>query len=780
MKRILLSFILAVAGFVTQSHGAGLIIIDSPDEEAVVLPTPDHPRQHWEPRQILRYTSLEIQSLKASVTIQDQVASTRIEEEFYNPNPRRLEGTFLFPLPRGAHLEKFRMEVNGKMVDAELLAADKAKSIYEEIVRKAKDPALLEFVGQDLLKVRIFPIEPNSTKRVELSYRELLKSDVGLVGYTLPVSTAKYCARPPKSVSLKIDLQTTTALKTVYSPSHTAEIARKDTHRATLGLEQKEASVAARDFQLFYSSDKAEFGLNFLTYRNAGEDGYFMLLAAPGIDGDKNKILPKDVVFVTDTSGSMAGAKMEQARKALLFCIENLNEQDRFEVIRFSTETEALFNKLTEVSADTRKQAAQFVTNFKPIGGTAIDDALQKSLATHSPDSSRPCIIVFLTDGMPTTGETKEETILKHVTDKTEKRTRIFCFGVGTDVNTRLLDRIAEETSAASQYVLPEEDLEVKVSSFFSKISDPVMTEVQIDYGRIHATKVHPGKLPDLFKGQQLIALGRYSGEGSTTVKLTGKVGEDRKEFSYKLTFPAESQEHDFIARLWATRRVGHLLDEIRLHGENHELQEEVTQLAKKYQIATPYTSFLITEDQPIPVRLVDASAAAHPEARYGRNVQATKRSSSAPSTTFPQARENERLALAAPLASGDAAVAGARYRDALKNVLSEQELQLAPVEVQHFAQSGTLAAKPAARELARNPFRMVHEKAFRFEDGVWVEVSAKDSVAKAKPIRIEFDSKEYWDLLAQHPELKDILALGQNVQFALGSKVYQIFSQTK
>src|SRR5436190_7332627 len=186
MKRTFFGMAVLLAFGVIKLTAAGLILVDDPEAVQIQRVPPSNriwPPLDWLPRPIYRYTPLEIRSVKATAKINDQVAQTQIEQDFYNPNPRQLEGTFLLPLPKGAHLEKFKMEVNGTMIEAELLKADKAKGIYEEIVRKAKDPALLEYVGRELIKVRIFPIEANSTKRIQVSYTQVLKKDAGLIEY---------------------------------------------------------------------------------------------------------------------------------------------------------------------------------------------------------------------------------------------------------------------------------------------------------------------------------------------------------------------------------------------------------------------------------------------------------------------------------------------------------------------------------------------------------------------------------------------------------------------
>ncbi len=352
--------------------------------------------------------------------------------------------------------------------------------------------------------------------------------------------------------------------------------------------------------------------MNLLTHRRSDEDGYFLLLASPGVDVSEKQVVKKDVAFVLDTSGSMAGKKLEQAKKALRFCVENLNDGDRFEVIRFSTEVEPLFDKLVKATEQNRTRAEDFIKDLKPIGGTAIDDALRKAIALahnrgHSRDDNdqdraregRPFVIIFLTDGRPTIGTTDEDQIVANVKKENDGRTRIFCFGIGTDVNTHLLDRITEETRAVSQYVLPDEDLEVKVSNFFSKIKEPVLANPTLRFtGGIRATKLYPSPLPDLFKGEQLVLVGRYSGHGDSAVVVEGTVNGATRKFTYEVRFPEEASGREFIPRLWATRRVGYLLDEIRLHGENAELRDEVTELARRYSIVTPYTAYLIQEDE--------------------------------------------------------------------------------------------------------------------------------------------------------------------------------------
>jgi Ca-activated chloride channel family protein len=665
------------------------------------------------------------------------------------------------------------MDIDGRPVEAELLMADKARQLYEDIVRKMKDPALLEYAGRDLFKVRIFPFEPHGKKRVKLSYSQVLRADSGLISYDYPLGTEKFSAKPVKNVSLKIELESSRALKSIYSPSHAVEIRRSGAHRATIGYEASEACADA-DFQLFFTQDEDDVGVNLMTYKTAGEDGYFLLLASPGADLKSQKVILKDVTFVLDTSGSMAGKKLAQAKKALQFCVENLNDGDRFEIIRFATETESLFDKLVDASAENRSRATEFIGALKPIGGTAIDAALRKALMLHPPKEDRPFVVIFLTDGLPTVGKTDENQIVDSVVKASESNIRVFCFGIGTDVNTHLLDRIAESTKAFSQYVLPEEDIEVKVSNFFTKIKEPVLANVSLTFPQgMRATGIFPSPLPDLFRGEQLLIVGRYTGRNDGKLVIEGTVNGAVKSFRYDVNSSNDSAEHDFIPRLWATRRVGYLLDEIRLRGENKELSEEATELARQYGIVTPYTAYLILEDEKR--RNVPITAQSLPQLE--REPLARQRVDDA----WRSFREQK---------VGEEAIAGARYGLALKsassatdaisrgNEAAQHPISLAAAQA---VRGGGLSSPPAANVKAMEvmPYaqqsRFVGGRNFYQNGNQWLEADLQ-KFSSAKRRRIQFNSTEYFDLVAKKPDVRPWLALGQNIQFVLDSTVYEIY----
>src|SRR6266704_614379 len=546
-KKLVLVIAGCLLGLLPCARGDGFIVIERPI---------------WVPPGHFPFAPLEVSSHHVEVKIDGQVAVTSIDQEFYNPNDQRLEGTYMFPVPKGAHIDKFSMEIGGKMVDAELLPAEKARQIYEDIVRKMRDPALLEYAGRDLFKVRVFPIEPRSRKPIKISYTELLRSDTGTVTYSYPLSTEKFSAQPINSLSVKVEVKSEQPLASIYSPSHKVEIKRDGANRAVIGYESKDERPDT-DFQLVYSSEARDVGLSLLSHKPDADDGYFLLLAAPTVAKEATPA-PKDIVFVVDTSGSMAGAKLNQAKKALEFCVENLNAEDRFEIVRFSTEAEPLFGKLVDADSEHRKRASNFIADLKPIGGTAISDALQSALKARTEKTDRPFVIIFLTDGLPTVGTRNPDEIVAEV--KKAGNARIFSFGIGSDVNTQLLDQIAEGTRAFSQYVLANEDLEVKVSNFYTRIKEPALTNLRLEFsGGVRTSKMYPAELPDLFKGDQLVVTGRYTGSGEVEAKLTGIANGREQTFTYKVRFDDRNSTHEFVPRLWATRRVGFLLDEIRM-----------------------------------------------------------------------------------------------------------------------------------------------------------------------------------------------------------------------
>jgi Ca-activated chloride channel homolog len=538
---------------------------------------------------------LAIESHRVEVNIKDRTAETKVVQVFKNSTSRILEATYTFPLPKGASISDFALWMDGKRVSGEVLEKEKARAIYEGIVSRMKDPGLLEYIGNDLFQARIFPIPANGTQKVEISFTTILPRERGVSQYTYPLKTGGKAATTLADFTMTVKLESKTPIKSVYSPSHTVYVKKKDDTHATVGFEFDKATLE-KDFQLYYSLSKDEVGVDLLTYKKKGEDGYFMLMVSPKQDYAESEIIGKHVTFVIDTSGSMSGEKMERARKALIYCLKNLRDDDTFSIVRFSSDVESFEKDPKPATKEWVTKAVSFAEKLEAAGGTAIYDSLQEALKIKV-KSSAPNIIVFMTDGSPTIGETDPKKIAESTARANAGSARIFVFGVGETVNAVLLDQIAGDNGGFAEYAKPDAEVETVLTTFYNKIAYPVLANLNLEVPKVKTKDIFPRAMGDLYRGQQVLLFGRYKEVGGTTISLIGNVEGKSKKFEYEGEFPEENLANDFIPRLWATRKVGYLLEEIRSRGEQPEVREEVIRLAKEFGIVTPYTSYLVVED---------------------------------------------------------------------------------------------------------------------------------------------------------------------------------------
>ncbi len=722
------------------------------------------------------FAPLEIQSHHVKVAIRDQVAITEVEQVFRNPGDRRLEGDYFFPIPKDAAVERFTMEIEGREQKAELVDAAEARRIYEDIVRRMRDPALLEYGERGAFRVHVFPIEPRSTKRIRLAYTQVLRRDGGTVEYGYPLDTEKLSAAPIDSVSIAVHVESKVPLKAIWSPTHAVEVKRSGERAALVGFEQSHARPDSA-FRLYYDVDEsAAVGLGVLTYREAGsDDGYFAVLASPGAAAPIGQVVPKDVVFAVDTSGSMRGAKLEQLRRALRQAVTTLAPHDRFQIVRFSTEAEPLFAELVDASAANRSRALDFVARFEAAGGTAIEDALTSALAPLAARTGaaaeRPSVVAFVTDGMPTVGETDASKLVAAARARIgERGTRVFAFGVGDDVDTRFLDGVTEATRGAARYVGTQKDIEREIASFASRIERPALTglSLTVEGGEVRFSKVQPRELPDLFHGDQLVVLGRFSGAGKARVVLTGKLAGATREFAQSVDFPAAAAaDAPFLSKLWATRRVGFLLQEIRGHGESPELRDEVTRLARRHGLVTPYTSYLILEDE------------------RRRDVPAPLASLAPPPASAGAAGREYSIFRDTP--SGAAAVAGSKVADEMSRADSADRVEAKQAEV-----ANDLAARPAeapraaeleaslrwsGEQLERQ--RTVAGKVFHRNGARWIDTEVADHASEPR-VRVVFGSDEYFALARGSRDAGAWLALGREVVVRIAGRTIEVVDEVR
>lgn len=525
------------------------------------------------------------------VNINDQVCVTKVDQIFHNDASADREGMYVFPVPEGSAITRFSMFAGEQEIKGKILDKTEARNIYESIVRQRKDPALLEYIDRNTFRASVYPVPANGDKRIRLDYSEVLTKTGNTCRYVYSLSTERFSARPLENCRVTIRIHSKRPITNIYSPTHTIDVDRISDNEATVTW-KAENTKPDTDLVLYYTVSSDDVGIDLLSYKLSGENGYYLLLASPRVEVDKSKIQPKNVVFVLDRTGSMAGNKIDQTKDAIRFCLNSLNKDDKFNVITFNESPDPVFKNLHKAAARDIKAALGAVDSVDASGGTDIDGALKAAMMQFGDAGSTRNYIIFLTDGQPTVAVTDPNTILSDAANANKNNVKIFAFGVGYDVNTHLLDKLTEQSKGDSDYVRPNENIEVKVSSFYAKVSDPLLTDVKLKISGVETSDSFPsGNLPDIFKGSQLLVLGRYSGSGSITVELSGIANGTRKTFKLNTKLQAEEKSNEFLPQLWASRKIGYLLDEIRLHSSK-ELIDEVVRLSKEYGIPTEYTSF--------------------------------------------------------------------------------------------------------------------------------------------------------------------------------------------
>ncbi len=661
-----------------------------------------------------------------TVTIQDQVAVTHVDQVFYNPNHWAIEGMYMFPIPADAAVSSFTLWMDGKPVEGKVLDANQARQAYEEIVRKLRDPALLEYAGRGAVQAHIYPIEPQGERRIELEYTQALLADNGLVQYVYPLSTEKFSALPLENVSVTVDIRSNTPIRAAYSPSHEVDITRDGDRHITIGYEATNVTPNA-DFSLFYSVGESE-AFHLLTFRDpsdpASPDGYFLALLAPR-PAQQSQVLAKDVLLVLDHSGSMEGEKFQQAQSALRDILKHLNPEDRFNIISFGSSVDSYASGLRPASE--AAEAQPWIDRLSAVGSTDINRALLE--AASMTDRQHTTYLIFLTDGLPTVGETDTQKILQNFASSAPDNLRLFAFGVGYDVDTFLLDTLAQDHHGASTYVQPGQALDEILSGFYAKISTPVLTNLELDFGSAATYDSYPLPLPDLFSGSQIVILGRYRQGGTTTVTLRGQVNGQTQSFQFPgQVFAQDSRGQGNVLkalpRLWATRKIGYLLNQIRLKGPDQETIDQIVKLSIRYGIVTPYTSYLVTEDMTLGAEAQD---------RIAKEQYNALQTAPAAATSGQQA-------------------------------------------VQKAADEGTLAGAQSAQGIpagAENKVRILGARTFVFSNGIWTDTAFDPQAMQT--IKVAFLSKDYFALTQADPDLAAAFALGQQVIAISNGSAYEV-----
>jgi Ca-activated chloride channel family protein len=597
LGKVALAASLLVTGLVSTSNAQGLLISSEADFHHR-LPRVMPPIRPGQPGFLYDIAKLEVDA-----SIRNQVAEVQVAQTFKNRSNRTLQVKFIFPLPYDGAIDQMTFMVDGEELEGRLLEADKAREIYQSYVRRSQDPALVQWIGTGMFQTQVFPVPAGAERTVSLRYTQICKRQGNLNDWLLPLSPAKFTSSPIGEINIRGRIRSETKFGNVYSPSHDVEIERDGDQVVRFEYKAK-STVPVRDFRVLWDTGDDAVQMSVVSHRpDADQDGYFMLMIQPQFPNvsDEQKKSGKNVILVLDKSGSMRGEKIDQARRAASYVVDKLRSRDRFTLINYDSRVETFRSELSSGDKETRIDASEYIDSMLAGGSTDIDGALARALQ-FSANADGPAYVVFMTDGQPTVGEKNVMKIAANVKRHLNKQTRLFSLGVGHDVNSRLLDKLASICLGQTMYVRPGEPLDNVVSQLYDRIGAPALTDAKLQLtvgGKEGRTRqIYPSEMYDLFSGDQLVIVGRYRKPGELKIKLTGNFMGKKQEYVFEDEFPKQtgSGRNVFVERLWATRRIGQIIDDIDLYGENQELVDELILLSKKHGILTPYTAYLAEE----------------------------------------------------------------------------------------------------------------------------------------------------------------------------------------
>ena len=666
-------------------------------------------------------SDVERRASNVEVELRDGVLHYEVEETFMNRGGGIGEADYLFPLPKNAAFEGLKLEIDGELVAGETMSADEARRIYEDIVRRQRDPALVEWMGHGLLRTRIFPIAAGETRRIVVRFHAVAEREGDAVrvdyfrgGQSGAVAdVARDRTDPEGRLRFRLSYPRNSYGRP-YSPTHDLRV---NDDRET---GQVELSGGAREMTLLLPlrrGSRAAIGV--LSHAPGREEGFALLTLSPPAISPRET--PRDITLVLDVSGSMSGKKIEQAREAGKQLLGTLSSRDRFRLIDFASDVRSFRDEPVFATRENIAAAERYLDRLRAEGSTNISGALEEALAVPA-DNGRLPLILFVTDGEPTVGERNPERIAQQAASERGRR-RIFTFGVGADLNVALLERLALEGRGTAHFVRPTESVERAVSVVASRLTNPVATDLRVRVEGARLSKMHPAGPYDLFAGQDLVVLARYEGSGTILVRFEGESANGRVSWTTEAELPERDRENSFVARLWATQRVGYLSAERRRSGPSPEIDDEIRTLGEKYGIPTELTSYLVLEPGQ--------------QVATGRGVAGNL---TAP-TSAPVALEQRRQRF-------EEAKAASAYRG-----------------VQSIAEADAAALQA---NTAGTTSRRVDTRTFALRDSVWTDVRF---TVGTRVVTVKAYSEAYFALVRELPDLGPAFALGDRVLVG-GTKV--------
>ena len=535
----------------------------------------------------------QLDGMQADIDVSDGVTIARYRFDLSNPAAEGrqagpgAEGRIIFPVPAGSSVTDLVLSGGPETLEGRLLDAEDATRIYEDIVSRLIDPALLRSLEGDMYEVRAFPVPAGEERSVSFTVTTPLLAEGEQAIVDVPWSRM---SPRPATAQVSVDVDVPWEVRSAIAPGFDLDEERSAEGRLGVGWESPSEWTPDNNFRLYLSGGEGLIDTRLLSYREDGEDGYFGLLFAPIVELDES--IARDVVLVLDRSGSMEGEKMEQAIAAAEYVLGNLGADDRFAIVDFSRYI-GTFDEGLRAAADA-EAGIDYVRGLAAGGNTNISGALERGLEFL--DGERPGTVVFLTDGLATVGIEEADGILEVAEQAASERTQLFAFGVGYDVDTVLLDALASTFTGSSHYVTPEERIDSEVARLWERVSTPVLSDIQVSIDGVETWDLAPAEIAGIFAGNQALLAGRYEGSGEASVTVSGNTATGPETFIYDVVFPERDEADPAIAQLWAQRRVADLLTELRIEGLRDSLVEEIVEVAGQFGIVTPYTAYLAEE----------------------------------------------------------------------------------------------------------------------------------------------------------------------------------------
>jgi Ca-activated chloride channel homolog len=541
---------------------------------------------------------LEIEEHDVRTTINNGIAVTHVTQVFRNTENRQVEALYTFPVPHRASVSNFSMWINGKEMVGEVLEKERARQIYNSYKTqpRPKDPGLLEQTDFKTFEMRIFPVNPGARQKVQITYYQAVDVDHDQATYVYPLATVTrrdITSRATGRFSFQLDVKSAIPIAAITSPSHPNAFVvadHTDTYKLA-SLEQQSGSLAA-DIVINYDLKRPKSGIDLITSRGNGEDGFFQMTITAG--EELAEVDPgMDYVFLLDISGSMANdAKLLISQQSLAAFIDELDPRDRFEVMTFNVQPHAVFGALRSSDTESRMAARDFLDSQAAKGGTTLAPALTTAYRYGDPD--RPLNVVILSDGMT---EQKERRELVDLINRRPRHARVFCIGIGNEVNRPLLEQMAEDSGGLASFISRSGDFKRQAKAFRRKLLRPAAADIELRVEGVEVYDVVPVKLPNLYYGAPVKVYGRYRGAGDTQVTLKGNVQGRHLEQTVPLAFPGIDVDNPEIERMWALQRIDQLLKQIHRGSDREAAIEDVIHLGERFSIVTEYTSFLVLEN---------------------------------------------------------------------------------------------------------------------------------------------------------------------------------------